>query len=371
MTIPVQQFPILSAQQANPLGMGLSTGQDLYHNLILNHYLPQILQQQSKQRELENSLANLNLQNAPEEAKQRLLGLNLNNQLSQEKINNPFLINPEGALLGSALKQQGQPIQNNNSESPLGNSILNNYLASKFMSPEQKSQMQVQNASQIDTMKQNNRDYQKELDTAAKDAGTSRELTKSIDQLRNSYNQLGEFERGPLTGHLPAFSSNAQLADNAANNLQAQMVRAVANGGRVTNYLTRFTGTLKPNRSMTPATLNELSTYMSANASREQEYPSFLIAAREKGIDAQTAKTLWNQYNEEKPVYDFNKKKVNNYKDKSYNDYLSNKAVNSVKQGESYKPNTIKVEMPDGQRWNIPESNLQNVLKRGGKQVTE
>lgn len=347
MTIPVQQFPILSAQQSNPLGAGLSTGQDLYHSFILNKYLPQILQQQSKQTELQNALSALNLQNAPEEAKQKLLGLTLNNQLAKEKIDNPFLMNPEGALYDYAFKQQqgqmGQPQiggeQSNNSGSNLNNNLINNILANKFMSPEQKAQMQIQNATQIDSIKQNNRDYQKELDSASKDAITSRELTKSLDQLGNSYNKLSDYERGPLSGHLPAFSSNAQLADNAANNLQAQMVRSVANGGRVTNYLTKFTGTLKPNRSMTPAALKELTTYMNANAVRQQEYPSFLIAAREKGIDAQTAKTLWNQYDEQRPVYNFTKKKVNDYSNKNYNDYLSDEAINAVKNGGFYNPN--------------------------------
>lgn len=36
MLIPVQQFPILSAQQANPLGMGLSTGQALQGQALAN-----------------------------------------------------------------------------------------------------------------------------------------------------------------------------------------------------------------------------------------------------------------------------------------------------------------------------------------------
>jgi hypothetical protein len=464
MTIPVQQFQILSPEQANPLGQGMLTGAEIYRNFVTNKYLPQQLQQQARQRELANQTSELNLKDLPDYLKARLSGMNLANQTSQTNLQylpQKSRLGIEGQILGNQgksisnqtnqlklsdlprdlqvkylqniLANQGQSLSNdqmqiNNASLParnqaglentqLGNQKLstenqylvpklqqqakereiNNAIASinlkysepnaqanlqniqlgnqkqnienqnlplqqqqeaqareianaiaavnmkyaepnaqqdlrnKSITQEQKQQMAINSASQIDTIKQNNRDYQKELNTASVDADTNKRLEKAVDQLDSAYKNLTPRQRGPVYGHLPALSSESQIADNAANNLQAIMAKIVQAGGRPTNFLTKFAGTLKPNRAMSPEALQQLSEGFRANSRREQERPGFLLAAREKGIDAQTAKNLWNQYDEQNPVYDFNKRQVNKYKDKSYMDYLSDKAVNAVK----------------------------------------
>lgn len=370
MTIPVQQFPILSSEQADPLGTGISRGLNIYRNFITNKYLPEQLQQQAQQRQLANQ------------------GQDLNNQMNQMKVNSPFLMNPQGALYDYAFRQhqqqqqqglQGQPgsDQNGAGQSPLNNDLFNNILANQFMSPEQKAAIQVQNASKINEIKQNASDYQKELNTASTEADTNRRLEKSVDQLVNSYKNLTPKQRGPVYGHFPAFSSESQIADNAANNLQAEMAKILQSGGRNTNFLTKFAGTLKPNRAMSPEAVSQLSEGLRATSRRQQERPGFLMAAKEKGIDAQMAKELWNQYDEQNPVYDFDKRQVIKYKDKSYNDYLSDKAVNAVKRGESYQPNQnsqsqgmVEIEAPSGKRFRISADKLDEAIKRGAKQVS-
>jgi len=477
MTIPVQQFQILTPEQANPLGQGMLTGAEIYRNFVTNKYLPQQLQQQARQRELANQTSELNLKDLPDYLKARLSGMNLANQTSQTNLQylpQKSRLGIEGQILGNqgksisnqtnqlklsdlprdlqvkylqnVLANQGQSLSNdqmqiNNASLParnqaglentqlmnqelgiknkylapqLENNALNTYLnnqkltmqnerlpeqlqqealtrdisnsilnvqrkyaepnaeqdlRNKSITPEQKQQMAINSASQIDTIKQNNRDYQKELNTASVDADTNKRLEKAIDQLDNAYKNLTPRQRGPIYGHLPALSSESQIADNAANNLQAIMAKIVQAGGRPTNFLTKFAGTLKPNRAMSPEALQQLSEGFRANSRREQERPGFLLSAREKGIDAQMAKNLWNQYDEQNPVYDFNKRQVNKYKDKSYMDYLSDKAVNAVKQSEPYKPDTVKVLMPDGNPWTIPKSSLQDAIKRGAKEV--
>jgi len=391
MTIPVQQFQILTPEQANPFGQGMKTGEEIYRNFVTNKYLPEQLQQQARQRELANQTNEVTLQNLPDILKQQLMGQKLTNQMNQMKASSPFMLNPEGALYDYAFKQQqqqqqqdpqgqmgqsqsGQPQlgnnQGNNGSSPLNNNLFNNILSQNFMSPEQKAAIQVQNASKIDEIKQNNRDYQKELNTASIDADTNRRLEKSIDQLASSYKNLTPKQRGPIYGHLPALSSESQIADNAANNLQAEMAKIIQSGGRNTNFLTKFAGTLKPNRAMSPESVDQLTEGLRANSRRQQERPGFLVAARERGIDAQMAKELWNQYDEQNPVYDFNKRQVNKYKDKSYMDYLSDKAVNAVKQGESYKPDMVKIHAPNGQDYMISRDKLDAALKRGAKQAS-
>ena len=66
MPIPVQQFPILSPQQANPLGIGLTTGQNLYQQGINNRSLAQANQQALQGQALANALAQLKLNLAPQ-----------------------------------------------------------------------------------------------------------------------------------------------------------------------------------------------------------------------------------------------------------------------------------------------------------------
>src|ERR1700685_2798405 len=66
MAIPVQQFPILSTQQANPLGRGLTTGGNLVQQLIQSHFLKNNEQEHLQKQQLENALARIQLQFAPE-----------------------------------------------------------------------------------------------------------------------------------------------------------------------------------------------------------------------------------------------------------------------------------------------------------------
>lgn len=65
MAIPVQQFPILSSEQANPLGMGLITGQNLVQQFIQNHFLKNNEQESLHKQQLANALSKIQLQFAP------------------------------------------------------------------------------------------------------------------------------------------------------------------------------------------------------------------------------------------------------------------------------------------------------------------
>lgn len=80
MTIPVQQFQILSPEQANPLGQGFSKAQDLYRQFIINKNLPEQLKQQSKATELANAIASAKAQYAPEQEQANLQKQQLTNK---------------------------------------------------------------------------------------------------------------------------------------------------------------------------------------------------------------------------------------------------------------------------------------------------
>lgn len=56
MVIPVQQFPILSPEQSNPLGMGLATGGNLYQQWMQNHFLKSNEQENLQKQQLAHAL---------------------------------------------------------------------------------------------------------------------------------------------------------------------------------------------------------------------------------------------------------------------------------------------------------------------------
>ncbi|HEY2567195.1 MAG TPA: hypothetical protein VGH95_05790 [Candidatus Aquirickettsiella sp.] len=66
MAIPVQQFPILSSEQANPLGMGLAAGGNLVQQIIQNHFLKNNEQENLHKQQLANALSQIQLQFAPQ-----------------------------------------------------------------------------------------------------------------------------------------------------------------------------------------------------------------------------------------------------------------------------------------------------------------
>jgi hypothetical protein len=103
MTIPVQQFPILSSDQANPLATGLAKGMSLYKQFLINKNLPQQLQQQALQQQLANELAQVKLHYAPEQIQTNLAKERLETQNPLLKLTGP------AAQIGGALWLQQHP----------------------------------------------------------------------------------------------------------------------------------------------------------------------------------------------------------------------------------------------------------------------
>lgn len=126
MPIPVQQFQILSAQQANPFFNGLSSGADLYRQFLINKNLPEQLQQQSQARELANSIAKIKAQFAPQTAQADLDQEREQTQKLQLARLNPLLgATGVAGQIGSALWLQQHPELNNAQQTPGNNGQQN------------------------------------------------------------------------------------------------------------------------------------------------------------------------------------------------------------------------------------------------------
>jgi hypothetical protein len=187
--------------------------------------------------------------------------------------------------------------------------------------------------------KEDNKEYNKALDTANISAKGANEVNKYLEQFERAYKQLGSQQKGVLAGRVPAVTSEAQKADTAAQNIQAGLM-VLFKGGRITEKQLEFLGRLKPNRAMNPEAVKSVSDALKAHSTRLAEEQPFLNAAKAKGISAQEAKTLWNMYDVERPAYDYENEKPINENLHSFKEYLTPASLQAANSGEPYAPST-------------------------------
>ncbi len=204
------------------------------------------------------------------------------------------------------------------------------------INPFQMAAMKQQATSGVDL-------YNAAQTTAAKDANDATTMNKYIDQFNDAYGK--STYKGVRLGTMPTrglFAPPGNLqnevnADNAAQNMQAIMVKLLGSG-KITNQELGFAGNLKINRAMPQQSVQELSDFMKAKNNQIMEQQQFLNAAKNQGVDVQTANTLWNRYINQRPVYDFQSRSANDNFQGSYNDYLTPQAVNAARSGQAYVP---------------------------------
>ena len=86
-------------------------------------------------------------------------------------------------------------------------------------------------------------------------------------------------------------------------------------------------------------------------------------------------KVLWNEYENDKPVYNFETRSINKNNLNSYADYLTPEALNKVTnpsmQANAQTPEMVQVIAPNGQVGNIPRDKLDEALKLGLPSIKE
>lgn len=173
---------------------------------------------------------------------------------------------------------------------------------------------------------------QQEAQQAANDAKTSQ---NTLSQFKNAYDNT--LEKGPGLGHLPGVTGNAQLVDSAAANLQLDLAK-MQKFQRLTNYDLQIVGRAKPNRAMTPGAVNELYNFLQAKNQQIKEQQDFNLTAKNQGVDPNTARTLWNNYQDQRPVYDFNTKQPFTHLQRTWGDFLTPQAIQAAQAGYPYVP---------------------------------
>lgn len=205
---------------------------------------------------------------------------------------------------------------------------------------------------------------------AAQGADLGNQVSNLVDQFQNSY-QKTEL-KGPALGRLPAVTGDAQAADNASQNIAATVAKLIA-GGRVTNYEMQYINNLKPNRTMTPQTAQMTSDFLKQKSLRMEEQPNFFNAARQMGVSVQTAQTLWNMYNNQRPVYNFQTQAANTDFQKSSKDFLTPQAIQAAQTGQNYVPLPSFSNRAQFQNWfkTLPPSDQNTIQYQLAQQGTK
>ena len=175
--------------------------------------------------------------------------------------------------------------------------------------------------------------YNDALTQAQSDAVTGNDMVNAVNQFQQNYGQTNEV--GVVAGRLPAVSSAAQQADSASNRLVSMITKQLS-PKQLTQYELKFAQTLKPNRAMNPQAAQSSVDFWKQKALRMTEQGQFLNAAKNDGLDIYTANTLWNQYNNQRPVYDFDNNSPNAQYQGTWRDFLNPQAISAAQMGQPY-----------------------------------
>jgi hypothetical protein len=249
-----------------------------------------------------------------------------------------------------------------------GNALQNWAIFGSPLSPLMQMQLQAYGKG-LDTQATNNvTQWNQGQNEASQTAQSAIDSNKYLDQLKNSYDKLSWDEKGSLAGRVPAFSSNAQLADTAARGLQLQMAQLM-HFGKMTNNEINIIGQSKPGRQMNQQALDQMYSFMKAKNQQLQELPQFYAAAKNMGIDKQTADSLWMSYMNQRPAFDFTNNTANTQYRGTWKDYLNSQAINSVRSGTPYVPNPSNLSAKDLKNLSPQEKlSLRQSLMNSGNQ---
>ena len=214
------------------------------------------------------------------------------------------------------------------------------------------------------TGKENVREWNKSLDEADEAAKNAQMLQKSINKFSDAYDKSNL--KGSALGWIPASApgstllgagSPEQIADQSALEIMGPFGKQMFD--RVTNYdVSNVLQNLKLNRRMDPITKDVVMKSLNSVVDRNLERQKFLTAARDKGISRQLADTLWRQYDNERPLYNPTTREWISDNADTWQNYLSQDAINAVTSGRPFMPNHGEVKK------NLMTASSQDLMRR-------
>ncbi len=360
-------FPTISFEGANPVLAGMNVSKDLLAKALANRIAGVNAQFAAPEKEEELNKARLlnqiyGIQAKYEEpmTQQKLEGLKLGN-LHQGLVNQFYAPDMQSQIASRGIHDQLARLQGEK-------------LKYELSHPEQLNPF----------VKQQLASYASDIAKANEDASNTLKSDAFLNQFQDAY-KSSEY-KGPsklgFGGAIPTSGWQAALrpghdfspeimADNAAQNFQASLIPLIK-GGKLTNMELQFLGTLKPNRSMTPHAVEQLSNIVRAANERTREYARFLKASATRGVDKDTADALFNMYKEQRPIIDIENRGINQDYANTSLDYLNKDAVNAVMRGEIWEPPVTEGEIQHAmKRKKMTRDQVIKKLKEQGKKIKE
>lgn len=341
--------PEITFEQANPEMMGAKYGSDLLKNAIENQkqaiaakYMQPGLEEQLKQLRMNTDILRPQAEYAPQFNQAALAEALLKAPKAQSEIDRMYMatIPLEQAHTRLYGAQADLYPQKTRSDMALNQAHINVLNEQAKYKPWEKQER----ALELAEAKENMKAYSQEFKGANESAKDAIQMENLINQFNSAYAKISA--KGPVLGRTPAVTSEAQMADNAAQNMQ-QMILKLMKTNKMTNYELQFAGNLKLNRAMQPDAVKDIGDFLKAKSGRLIEEQRFLNSAKKKGIDAEEARMLWNTYDNERPVYDFEKRSINKDNLNTSKDYLNPEKIENNYQYDTSLPQSSRNAIED------------------------
>jgi hypothetical protein len=200
-------------------------------------------------------------------------------------------------------------------------------------------QMNAQQAGYAANATQNITDWNAAQNDAADRSNNAAQMQQNLNKFSAEYDKSNL--KGAFEGEIPSNwsgkiaktvldqngdISHEQNADQASRNLAANFANTLQPNTTVEGL--KISPLLKPSRLLDPDAKAASVDSMQAFINRQQEYQTFLNTARQRGIEnPQVAKTLWNQYQADRPAVDPSTGSINKRYQNTWPDYLTPQAI--------------------------------------------
>lgn len=218
-----------------------------------------------------------------------------------------------------------------------GNPYRDSYIAQNFPDPEEKAKLEAQRESQKKFGELEATRITKAQDKAEDKAEEMEQLRGYADEFKQNYDNTSL--TGAWNGNSYAYTSAAQGADVAANNMQ-KIMAAQLGGRTLSDARLKFAGDLKLNRSMNEETVQRKYNNIVAFADRIAELPAMRSIATNMGYSKDQTDLAIRSYLKYRPPYDVKTGANLTENANTFEDFITPEALESYKTKGWYQPPT-------------------------------
>ena len=161
----------------------------------------------------------------------------------------------------------------------------------------------------------------------AQEAINSQKVDDLVGEFSNAYDRTNKYQKGPITGSIPPwFSEAADTADRASAGMADAVARAQQQG-HITQGDRATYSSMKLSRSMRPETKANAEAFITGMNERVQERAVFNVAAQKKGLTTQEANAVWLNYIKNNPFYSKDKHALIQKNFNRWPEYLTDKKI--------------------------------------------